>query len=52
MTNTPLHLLSASAAQGLVTALRARFETPSALTVAAEFGAVGVVVDRLLAGRP
>lgn len=47
-----LHLLSGGAAQGLVIALRARFEAMSALTVSAEFGAVGVVVDRLLAGRP
>ena len=47
-----LHLLSGGAAQGLVIALRARFEAMSALTVSAAFGAVGVVVDRLLAGGP
>jgi molybdate transport system substrate-binding protein len=47
-----LHLLSGGAAQGLVTALRARFETPPVCTIAGEFGAVGVMMERLLAGRP
>jgi molybdate transport system substrate-binding protein len=47
-----LHLLSGGAAQGLVTALRARFETPPVCTIVSEFGAVGVMVERLLAGRP
>ena len=47
-----LHLLSGGAAQGLVTALRARFETSPSPILAAEFGAVGIMVERLLAGRP
>ncbi len=47
-----LHLLSGGAAQGLVTALRARFEMPPSLSISAEYAAVGVMVERLLAGRP
>ena len=47
-----LHLLSGGAAQGLVTALRARFETSPSLSISAEYGAVGVMVERLLAGGP
>ena len=47
-----LHLLSGGAAQGLVTALSARFEAPPGLTIAADYAAVGVMVERLLAGAP
>ena len=47
-----LHLLSVGAAQGLVTALRSRFDAPPGLTIAADYAAVGVTVERLLAGAP
>ncbi len=46
-----LHLLIGGAAQGLVTALRARFATSPSPTLAAEFGAVGVIVTRALVNQ-
>lgn len=47
-----LHLLSAGAAQGLVTQLEDRFETESGFGIDASFGAVGMMKDSLLAGAP
>ena len=50
--NTPLHLLSGGAAQGLVNALRERFQAVSGLGIEGTFGAVGLMQDKLLAGAP
>jgi molybdate transport system substrate-binding protein len=47
-----LRLMSGGAAQGLVGALRDRFEQDHACTVNGQFGAVGVMRDRLLSGEP
>ena len=59
-----LHVLSAGAAKGLVLALQPRFATqfgaqfaaqvaePHRVTLEAEFGAVGAMRDKLLAGQP
>lgn len=47
-----VRLMSGGAAQGLVGALRERFEREHACTVQGEFGAVGLMRDRLLAGEP
>ena len=47
-----LHLLSGGAAQGLVTQLQERFQAQHACRIAATFGAVGMMKDRLLAGTP
>lgn len=47
-----LRLMSGGAAQGLVGALRARFEQEHHCTVDGQFGAVGVMRDRLLSGEP
>ena len=46
-----LHLLSGGAAQGLVVQLQAQFQTQSGCTIAGNFGAVGIMKDRLLAGE-
>ena len=56
-TSSTLHLLSGGAAQGLVAAVRSRFEAQAggaggACVIAGGFGAVGVMVERLLAGEP
>jgi molybdate transport system substrate-binding protein len=47
-----LRLMSGGAAQGLVGALSDRFEQDHACTVNGQFGAVGVMRDRLLSGEP
>jgi molybdate transport system substrate-binding protein len=47
-----LRLMSGGAAQGLVGALRQRFETESGFSVDGRFGAVGIMRDQLLAGDP
>ncbi len=47
-----LHLLSGGAAQGLVNAVRGDFHASSGLEVHGEFGAVGIMKDKLLAGAP
>ncbi len=52
-----VHVLSGGAAQGLVAALRSKFELvdsgpQNARNLAGSFGAVGAMVDRLLAGEP
>ena len=49
---TPLQLLCAGAAQGLVEALQARFTELTGATVSVRFGAVGALRDALLAGAP
>ena len=57
--STTVHLLSGGAAQGLVNQLQAQFQTrfraktqaQSGSTLAGNFGAVGVMKDRLLAGE-
>lgn len=49
---TQLHLLSGGAAQGLVTQLQARFLAQTGCTVKGDFGAVGMMKDRLLSGAP
>ena len=57
--STTIHLLSGGAAQGLVTQLQVRFQaqfqakfkTQGGCTVAGNFGAVGIMKDRLLAGE-
>lgn len=49
---TTLHLLCAGAAQGLVKALQAQFESQTGATLQARFGAVGAMKEALLAGEP
>lgn len=49
---TPLNLLGGGAAQGLVNALRAEFQARCGLLIQGEFGAVGMMQDKLLAGAP
>lgn len=48
----PLHILSGGAAAGLVDRLRPAFEAEHGCTLAATFGAVGLMRDKLLAGAP
>lgn len=50
--NKPLDLISAGAAHGLVSQLKAQFQAHHAGGIAATFGAVGLMKDRLLAGAP
>ena len=47
-----LRLMSGGAAQGLVGALKAGFEQAHGCSIQGEFGAVGLMRDRLLAGEP
>jgi molybdate transport system substrate-binding protein len=47
-----VHFLSAGAAQGLVEALRPRFEAEAGATLQGRFGAVGAMKEALLAGEP
>jgi len=49
---TSLHLLSGGAAQGLVNQLQAQFLSQTGCTIEADFGAVGLMKERLLAGAP
>lgn len=46
-----LHVLSAGAAQGLVTALAPRFLAETGVTLHTTFGAVGAIRERLVAGE-
>ena len=48
----PLELMGGGAAQGLVGRLTAQFQAHHAGGIAATFGAVGMMKDRLLAGAP
>ena len=47
---TALNILSGGAAQGLVASLAPQFKALSGLDIAGEFGAVGVMADKLRAG--
>jgi len=47
-----LHLLCAGAAQGVVKALRESFERTHGVVLAAQFGPVGAMREKLLAGQP
>ncbi|QPF83026.1 substrate-binding domain-containing protein [Bradyrhizobium genosp. L] len=49
---TTLNILSGGAAQGLVGSLGAAFKAATGRTIAGEFGAVGVMADRLRSGLP
>ncbi|WP_096668916.1 molybdate ABC transporter substrate-binding protein [Polaromonas sp. AET17H-212] len=49
---TRLHLLSGGAANGLVSALQARFLAQTGLAIEGSFNAVGMMRDQLLAGAP
>jgi molybdate transport system substrate-binding protein len=49
---TSIHLLSGGAAQGLLGRLQERFQAQHHCGIAASFGAVGMMKDRLLAGAP
>jgi molybdate transport system substrate-binding protein len=49
---TTLNLLSGGAAQGLVNALRAEFQARCGLAIQGDFGAVGIMKDKLLSGAP
>ena len=51
-TSIQVNLLSGGAAQGLVTQLKEGFEARHACRIAASFGAVGMMKDKLLAGTP
>ena len=50
--NKPLNLLSGGAAQGLVGQLMAQFQAHHVGGIAATFGAVGMMKDKLLTGAP
>lgn len=52
MGTTTLRFLSGGAAQGLVRGLKPEFETVQACALDGQFGAVGAMRDRLLAGDP
>lgn len=52
MAATPVHLLSAGAAKGLVLALQAEFERTSGLQLVSTFGAVGAMREQLDGGAP
>src|SRR4051812_28839345 len=47
-----LKILSGGAAQGLVASLAPKFKTMTGLDIAGEFGAVGVMADKLRSGTP
>jgi molybdate transport system substrate-binding protein len=49
---TPLNILSGGAAQGLVRSLAPAFKAKTGLDIVGEFGAVGIMADKLRAGRP
>ena len=49
---TALNILSGGAAQGLVASLAPQFKTLTSLDIAGEFGAVGVMADKLRNGTP
>src|SRR5882724_10386513 len=48
----PLHILSGGAAEALIDALAPQFKAASGHDVAGEFGAVGIMRDKLVAGAP
>lgn len=47
-----LHILSGGAAQGLVSQLQASFEAQNGCTLVGNYGAVGIMRERFLAGEP
>ena len=47
-----LNILSGGAAQGLVASLAPEFKAQTGLDIAGEFGAVGVMADKLRKGTP
>jgi molybdate transport system substrate-binding protein len=47
-----LRILSGGAAQGLMKSLKARFEAETGCTIEGEFGAVGMMVEKLRSGTP
>ena len=47
-----LRILSGGAAQGLVHALSSQFEAQTGCKIEGNFGAVGAMKDKLLAGAP
>jgi len=49
---TSLNMLSGGAAQGLVASLASRFKEATGFDIAGEFGAVGVMADKLRKGTP
>jgi molybdate transport system substrate-binding protein len=49
---TSLNMLSGGAAQGLVASLASRFKEATGYDIAGEFGAVGVMADKLRKGTP
>jgi molybdate transport system substrate-binding protein len=49
---TDLNILSGGAAQGLVASLAARFKVQTGCDIAGEFGAVGVMAEKLRSGTP
>ncbi|HQR12130.1 MAG TPA: substrate-binding domain-containing protein [Casimicrobiaceae bacterium] len=49
---TELHVLSAGAAKGVVLALAAALESATGATLRGEFGAVGAMKEKMLAGAP
>jgi molybdate transport system substrate-binding protein len=49
---TPIHLLCAGAAKGLVLALQAEFEATHDAKIEARYGAVGALKEALVAGAP
>jgi molybdate transport system substrate-binding protein len=49
---TQLDLISAGAAKGVIEALAGRFRDTQGATIAGEFGAVGAMKEKLLAGAP
>ncbi|MCK1621453.1 substrate-binding domain-containing protein [Bradyrhizobium sp. 159] len=49
---TTVNILSGGAAQGLVRGLTAPFKAQTGLSIDGEFGAVGIMADRLRAGKP
>jgi len=49
---TPIHILCAGAAKGLVQALQAEFEAAHDVKIEARYGAVGALKEALVAGAP
>lgn len=49
---TMLRILSAGAAKGLLSALKAEFEAGSGCSIDAEFGPVGAIAEKLVLGTP
>ncbi len=47
---TALNILSGGAAQGLIASLAPQFKAQTGFNIAGEFGAVGVMADKLRSG--